>query len=513
MSFIYLSQGFSIHPQRQLIMRDQDTIQVRPKTFALLMLLLEKPGEVLSKSYLLDSIWDDVKVEEQVLVQSIRELRQLFGNAEIIQTYPRKGYAWAAEVEKQQACTQTYTKATPTAAATTTQNAPHTPNPLVTAKPKWWRRTYAVLVVLLALGLTACGLLYALRASSSATQPDVVLVLPVKTQLPGNDFNWVHLGLMDQTINLLVSDKNTQVMPPEYVFQVMRFAHLERDYDTEQVPKLFEVSGATLVVEAQLTGFIENYRLDYKLRTKSDVKRGVLFDKEASQLSRKLSEIIASQTGQKLQNAESNAQTSFHNELMARGVEKLDQKNYVAAQTLFKSLLQLQPDNFYARDYLIRSLTMGENFAEAQTEIDNAVAVLKHPADQKIIARLHFYQAMGQLMQGHKSTALQSLTLAEQEAEASGELLVQSSSASARGEILLGQGNFAEAQASYEVALVADGAIRCSIGMSNTHLKLTEIFLKQGKQEQAKKHYQQAKELIESHQLEDMKPALAAIKF
>jgi len=500
LSFIYLSQGFSIHPQRQFIMRDQEVIQVRPKTFALLMLLLEKPGEVLSKSYLLDSIWDDVKVEEQVLVQSIRELRQLFGNAEIIQTYPRKGYAWAAEVEKQQQCQ----------AAPPAQDAPSV-NISRVSNSAWWRRSYALAIFLLALGVTACGLFYALRASSSAVQTDVVLILPVKNQLPGNDYNWVPLGLMDQIIHLLVSDKSTQVMPPEYVFQVMRFAHLERDYNPEQTSQLFEVSGATLVVESQLTGFVENYRLDYKLRTRHDIKRGVLFDKDLSQLPRKLGEVIISETGQKLQSSENKAQEAFHNELMARGVEKFDQQDYVAAQTLFKSLLQLDPDNLYARDHLIKALARAGNQVEAKAEIDSAMN-LARDKDPQVVARLYFYQSFIQSGQGQTDAALQSLAQANQEAVASGEILVQSGVAVRRAEILQEQGKLAEAQANYEQALKFDGMIRCSIGMSDNHLKLVELLLKQGKTEQAKQHYLAAKELIESHQLDDMKPALAKIK-
>jgi DNA-binding winged helix-turn-helix (wHTH) protein len=91
LSYVYLSQGFKIYPHAQAIEQGDNRVQVRPKTFALLLLLLDKPREVLDKRFLLDNIWDDVKVEEQVLVQSVRELRQIFGSADIIQTYPRTG--------------------------------------------------------------------------------------------------------------------------------------------------------------------------------------------------------------------------------------------------------------------------------------------------------------------------------------------------------------------------------------------------------------------------------------
>jgi len=100
-SFVYISEGFRIHPHRQAIERDGEFISVRPKTFALLLSLIEHPQELLTKKYLLEKIWDDVTVEQAVLVQSIRELRQLFNSNEVIQTYPRKGYAWSADVQTQ----------------------------------------------------------------------------------------------------------------------------------------------------------------------------------------------------------------------------------------------------------------------------------------------------------------------------------------------------------------------------------------------------------------------------
>ena len=74
--------------------------KIRPKTFALLMLFLQHPFKVLSKQMLLDTIWDDVEVSEQVLFQTIRELRQFFVDVEVIKTHPRKGYAWIADVEE-----------------------------------------------------------------------------------------------------------------------------------------------------------------------------------------------------------------------------------------------------------------------------------------------------------------------------------------------------------------------------------------------------------------------------
>lgn len=495
MSFIYLSQGFAIYPHRQAVEQGSDTIQVRPKTFALLLLLLEKPREILNKRYLLDTIWDDVTVEEQVLVQSIRELRQIFGNAEIIQTYPRKGYAWAADVEKQVACIQ------PIAAE----------KPALLITPSRWKKALAIPALIAAFLLIAGTIFHAVSARSSSPQAEVIVVLPVKSQMPGNDHNWVPLGAMDQLIHLLVSDKSVQVMNSEYVFQIMRFAKLPRDYESEKVAKLFDVSGATLIVESQLTGAVENYRLDYKLRSRSDIKRGVIFDKDLSQAIYKLGQVVVSQTGQKLSNADNNAQATFSNELMARGVERLDKKEYDAALSLFTSLKQLETNNLVAREHLIKTLVSIKKLDLAKEEIAASIELAKVDNPQAI-AKMYFFMAIVQQQQGEIDNALVSLNQADQLAANSSEILLQSAIAGTRARIYQERGELTLAQTGFEKALKFDTAIRCSIGLSYDHISLANILLIQGKREQALDHYNQAKRLIEDHQLDEMRSDLAAIK-
>lgn len=496
MSFIYLSQGFSIHPHRQAIEQGDNTIQIRPKTFALLLLLLEKPREVLNKRYLLDTIWDDVTVEEQVLVQSIRELRQIFGNPEIIQTYPRKGYAWAADVEKQTSCTQPISTVEPL------------PTP---GKPSRWRKAYVVPALIALLTLVVSVVLYTVSARSSSPLTDVVIVLPIKSDMPGNDHNWVPLGAMDQLIHLLISDKSAQVMSSEYVFHIMQFARLPRDYESEQVAKLFDVSGATLVVESQLSGAVESYRLDYKLRTRKDVKRGVIFEKDLSQAIYKLGQIIVSHTGQKLSNADNNAQATFANELMARGVERLDKKEYDAALSLFTSLKQLEPNNIVVREQLIKTLVSIGKLDLAKEETVAAIELATRN-NSPAAAKMYFIMALVQQRQGETDNALISLKQADQLAATSNEILVQSAIAITRAKIHQERGELPLAQTGFEQAIKFDTAIRCAIGLSYDHISLTTILLAQGKREQALTHYNEAKRLIEDHQLDDMRPDLNAIK-
>src|SRR5262245_25483596 len=75
-------------------------VTLRPKTFSVLVHLAEHPGELITKQALLDAVWGDVAVTEDVVRMSIGELRAMFGDARsaprFIETVPRRGYRFVA---------------------------------------------------------------------------------------------------------------------------------------------------------------------------------------------------------------------------------------------------------------------------------------------------------------------------------------------------------------------------------------------------------------------------------
>jgi len=74
------------------------TTKLRPRTAALLAYLVRHPDRVVGKEELLQSIWPDVVVTEDSLVQCVKEIRRAFGQAghDWIRTVPRQGYAFVA---------------------------------------------------------------------------------------------------------------------------------------------------------------------------------------------------------------------------------------------------------------------------------------------------------------------------------------------------------------------------------------------------------------------------------
>jgi DNA-binding winged helix-turn-helix (wHTH) protein len=84
-------------------LRDGDRIvRLRPKAMALLVALAARPGKLLSKSALLDTVWPDVVVGEASVSGLISELRHALGDTPraptYIETIPRRGYRLVADV-------------------------------------------------------------------------------------------------------------------------------------------------------------------------------------------------------------------------------------------------------------------------------------------------------------------------------------------------------------------------------------------------------------------------------
>jgi len=92
---------FQYDSRRSTLTTDQGTSTLRPKTARLLDMFLNHRGEPLSKQHLLDDVWPGTTISENVLAQSVRELRAALGDdsqkPRFIRTVPKVGYEWIHE--------------------------------------------------------------------------------------------------------------------------------------------------------------------------------------------------------------------------------------------------------------------------------------------------------------------------------------------------------------------------------------------------------------------------------
>ena len=91
-----------VQPLRDVIESPQKSVSLEPKAMDLLVYLAHHQGTVIPKERLIQAVWPDAFVTDEVLTNNIWKLRQAFGDEpkdpKIIQTVPRRGYQLIAEV-------------------------------------------------------------------------------------------------------------------------------------------------------------------------------------------------------------------------------------------------------------------------------------------------------------------------------------------------------------------------------------------------------------------------------
>ena len=98
---VYEFGPFRVDAGEFRLFRDGRPIQLKPKVFHLLLMLIRNSGHILTKAELMDEIWPDSFVEEHNLAVSIFALRKALGETHhyaYIETVPRRGYRFVAEV-------------------------------------------------------------------------------------------------------------------------------------------------------------------------------------------------------------------------------------------------------------------------------------------------------------------------------------------------------------------------------------------------------------------------------
>ncbi|TAN05412.1 MAG: tetratricopeptide repeat protein [Rhodanobacteraceae bacterium] len=101
-NILYEFGPFRIDPDRGLVLRDGQPLAITPKAFEVLLALVRRNHEVVSKDELMQAVWPDRVVEEANLSQCIFVLRKLLGDTHdtrrYIVTLPGQGYRFAEQV-------------------------------------------------------------------------------------------------------------------------------------------------------------------------------------------------------------------------------------------------------------------------------------------------------------------------------------------------------------------------------------------------------------------------------
>jgi DNA-binding winged helix-turn-helix (wHTH) protein len=116
------SRGFGLYglelDERRLL-KDGAAVPLRPRTFDLLVALVDRAGHLVTKNDLFDRVWPNMAVEETALRVQLSALRKVLG-ADAIATVTGQGYRFALPVTQREAEAQRL--------LTSRHNLPHQPD-------------------------------------------------------------------------------------------------------------------------------------------------------------------------------------------------------------------------------------------------------------------------------------------------------------------------------------------------------------------------------------------------
>jgi len=214
---LYEFDEFRLDAERLKLLRAGELLSLPPKAIELLLLLIERQGQIVEKDFLMTALWSDAIVEESNLTQNIYLLRKALGKTadgqSFIETHSKRGYRFVPAVTLNTPDPETLvvTRVTRTRVVVQQEESAAaepvdtTPAPLalpaqVAPRPVRWLPVLAGAAVVL---LAAAGFIWTNYSKSADASPQSLAVLPFTTiGDPGNEA-FLGLGMADAVITRL----------------------------------------------------------------------------------------------------------------------------------------------------------------------------------------------------------------------------------------------------------------------------------------------------------------------
>jgi TolB-like protein/DNA-binding winged helix-turn-helix (wHTH) protein/Tfp pilus assembly protein PilF len=217
---LYEFGPFRLDTRERILLRDGRRIPLKPKVYETLLVLIRNSGHVVEKEKIMNEVWPDTFVEENNLTGNIFALRRALGERQYIETIPRRGYRFTADVK--QVTVEDHH-------AATTMDAAHElaavglPSSLPERGSLWRIAPVSLLIAFAALALAVGVTLYRrgrpVEETVSQSPIKSIAVLPFKSLGNENADEFLSLGMADALITRLSNLQELVVRPSSSVLK------------------------------------------------------------------------------------------------------------------------------------------------------------------------------------------------------------------------------------------------------------------------------------------------------
>jgi DNA-binding winged helix-turn-helix (wHTH) protein/TolB-like protein len=399
---------FRLDPAEHLLLRQGQRVSLTPRTFDLLVFLVEHSGRLVSKDKIFEVVWHGSFVEEANLTVSIATLRKILGEgpggSQFIETVPTKGYRFTAAVREVleevippnvHSLQAVAASALPDLETADLKSSIATPAGAVASRPS---RVVVLSLLLVACALAALGsYLYVrkYRAAHVPAGPRSLAILPFQNLRHDPNEDFLGFSLADAIITKL-GYASTLTVRPSAAIQKYR----------DQVIEISKVA-ADLNVDTLLTGnFIrdgDDLRITYQL---VDAKTDKIIDRGTVDLKYdKLSTVQDSVAQQVIKGLELNLSPSEAErlkpdvtinpaayEFYLRGIDHYARHDFPLAIDMLQKSVAIDPNYALTWAYLGASYTSDaafefggrEQYRKAQAAYERALALQPTELEAKI---------------------------------------------------------------------------------------------------------------------------------
>lgn len=242
-SQIYEFRNFRLEKKESRLLRDGEPVPLTPKTFDVLVALVERHGQLVTKDELMRTVWADSFVEEANLNVHISTLRRVLGDSAFIETIPKKGYRFIEVVSEAPTGSAVFERFTRTSVVS--EEDSFEPTGLPRKPGRRFLVVTAVGALLIALAGVAIFSVSRNQARNATEEIKALAVLPFKDMGEPSGDEYLGLGFADALITRLSNLNRVAIRPTSAIQQ-----YTSRRVDAATV-------GRELAVDSVLDGTVQ----------------------------------------------------------------------------------------------------------------------------------------------------------------------------------------------------------------------------------------------------------------